>query len=229
MLLRATTRVSRNKMLASQLLAHFEGVPHSANYTLDFRDCNVTRGMKHYQRALGWSRIFLNRSSFTVFAGSEAAVAILFPMEKIFESYVAAKLRVLAPKHVSVKTQDRTHTLFTLPHPTFSLRPDVVLESTHQTVVIDTKWKMLAKGSRIYGISQGDMYQMYAYAKSMMQGRCYCSTRRRMRSLREYHRSSLRTASRLRWSLWICGIQLKAFAEFVLTTCQRRQTVAELP
>ena len=30
---------------------------------------------------------------------------------------------------------------------------------------MDTKWKLLAEGKGNYGISQGDMYQMYAYQK----------------------------------------------------------------
>lgn len=33
------------------------------------------------------------------------------------------------------------------------------------TVVMDTKWKLLSENTRNYGISQTDMYQMYAYSK----------------------------------------------------------------
>ena len=35
-----------------------------------------------------------------------------------------------------------------------------------KTIVLDTKWKQLSDNERInYGISQADMYQMYAYSK----------------------------------------------------------------
>lgn len=33
-----------------------------------------------------------------------------------------------------------------------------------RTVILDTKWKSLVDNERVnYGISQADMYQMYAY------------------------------------------------------------------
>lgn len=35
-----------------------------------------------------------------------------------------------------------------------------------RTVILDTKWKSLVDNERVnYGISQADMYQMYAYSK----------------------------------------------------------------
>ena len=49
--------------------------------------------------------------------------------------------------------------------PTVTLRPDIVLESDGHTVVLDTKWKLLSDNARNSGISQADMYQMYAYSK----------------------------------------------------------------
>ncbi|NLD05712.1 MAG: restriction endonuclease, partial [Synergistaceae bacterium] len=43
--------------------------------------------------------------------------------------------------------------------------PDIVLEFGGHTVVLDTKWKILSDNYRNRGISQSDMYQMYAYSK----------------------------------------------------------------
>lgn len=49
----------------------------------------------------------------------------------------------------------------------FALRPDlVVTRDDGSTVILDTKWKKLINDrSKNYGISQADMYQMYAYSK----------------------------------------------------------------
>ncbi|NLW88780.1 MAG: hypothetical protein GXY43_03545, partial [Clostridiaceae bacterium] len=87
------------------------------------------------------------------------------PMEKIFESYIASILRKQLPPEVRMKTQDSRYSLFDQPSRTFALRPDIVLESGEHTTVLDTKWKMLSASAYNYGISQADMYQMYAYGK----------------------------------------------------------------
>ena len=48
----------------------------------------------------------------------------------------------------------------------FALRPDIVMKKDDRIVVLDTKWKKLVNNERAnYGISQADMYQMYAYSK----------------------------------------------------------------
>jgi len=49
----------------------------------------------------------------------------------------------------------------------FSLRPDIVVKDNKgNTIIMDTKWKRLYDNpEKNYGISQVDMYQMYAYSK----------------------------------------------------------------
>ena len=47
------------------------------------------------------------------------------------------------------------------------LKPDIVIKNKMlgQVFVMDTKWKVLSDAKANYGISQADMYQMYAYQK----------------------------------------------------------------
>ena len=105
--------------------------------------------------------------SFTTFSGSTTSRALLFPMESVYESYVAQQMKkVMEPEGWNVSCQDRGHYLFTEPRHQFALRPDIVMEKDERRVVLDTKWKRLINNERIYyGISQSDMYQMYAYSK----------------------------------------------------------------
>ncbi|MBS3768573.1 MAG: hypothetical protein KGY75_10700, partial [Candidatus Cloacimonetes bacterium] len=35
----------------------------------------------------------------------------------------------------------------------------------NETIILDTKWKNLTNKGKTYGISQSDIYQMYAYGK----------------------------------------------------------------
>jgi 5-methylcytosine-specific restriction enzyme subunit McrC len=156
---------SRNRQSATRLLAFFDGVEYSKSYDSDFSKCFVDRSMNHYDKALSWCRVFLRGNSFTAFAGSEVALALLFPMEKVFESFVASKFRRHLGNGVSLRTQDTRYSLFDSPTRAFALRPDLVLEFGGHTVVMDSKWKLLSDKARNNGISQSDMYQMYAYSK----------------------------------------------------------------
>ena len=163
-LLKATND-GRNRQYASRLLTLFDRVDYSESYNDDFSKCMTDRSMNHYDKALSWCRVFLLGNSFTAFAGSEVALALLFPMEKVFESFVAAKLRKLVGRGINIRTQDTTYSLFDSPRRAFALRPDIVLEFGERKVVMDTKWKLLSDTERNGGISQSDMYQMYAYGK----------------------------------------------------------------
>ncbi|MNN33085.1 5-methylcytosine-specific restriction enzyme subunit McrC [compost metagenome] len=147
------------------LSAAFESVEFSADYTQDFAKITDDRNMSEYATILQWCRVFLYRNSFTPFIGSGVAYALLFPMEKVFESYVAGQLkkRLSHPKY-SLMTQHRLHHLYDEPEQRFLLKPDIVVACDGGTVVLDTKWKMLSPDGN-HGISQSDMYQAYAYHK----------------------------------------------------------------
>jgi 5-methylcytosine-specific restriction enzyme subunit McrC len=87
-------------------------------------------------------------------------------MEKVFEAYIGRKLKkTLVGTNWNISLQDKGYYLF---ERQFALRPDIVIEKEDgsRRIILDTKWKSLENNSRRnYGISQGDMYQMYAYAK----------------------------------------------------------------
>lgn len=154
-----------NRRNAARLLSFFDGVEYSKSVDADFSKCFVDRSMNHYEKAHSWCRVFLRGNSFTAFTGSEIALALLFPMEKVFESYIAAKFRKHVGNGINLRMQDTRYSLFDSPTRAFALRPDLVLEFGGHTVVLDTKWKLLSDNARNSGISQSDMYQMYAYSK----------------------------------------------------------------
>ena len=159
---------SRNRNDIKTLLNYFAEVEASTNYKSDFAKYVPDRNMKDYSTALLWSRVFLMGKSFTSFAGSEVALALLFPMETLFESYLATLLKKkLGYTEFSVSAQDKSYHLFDEPGKKFLMRPDIVIKrkSDGTIFILDTKWKVLAESKANYGISQADMYQMYAYQK----------------------------------------------------------------
>lgn len=161
-LLRKFCSSRRSQKDLQTLLAAFENVDLSSDHALDFAKIASDRNMSEYGKILQWCKVFLNHNSYTPFKGSGVAYALLFPMEKVFESYVAGQLRgVFTYPGISLKTQDHLHHLYDDPT-RFSLRPDIVVNIGESIVVLDTKWKLLSP-SKDYGISQADMYQAYVY------------------------------------------------------------------
>lgn len=160
------TRSSKNKTDIKNILAVFEDVDVSVDYKTDLAKIVPDRNTKGYSTALEWAKVFLSGKSFTSFSGSETALALLFPMDKLFECYIASLVKKeMAASNYKVSTQHTGYYLFDEPKKTFRIRPDIVVSNSNETFVFDTKWKILDKDKNNYNISQGDMYQMYVYQK----------------------------------------------------------------
>ncbi|WP_236340409.1 McrC family protein [Paenibacillus plantiphilus] len=154
------------------LLAAFDNVETSGHLEQDWACISTDRMMKDYQTILDWCRLFLSGQSFTPFKGDSHAFALLFPMEVVYERYVAGIVKkALTHPLLQVKTQDRTFRLFHNPA-RFQLQPDIVVQGPSGVVVLDTKWKRLTT-TPDYGISQADMYQAYTYGKKYGAAKVY--------------------------------------------------------
>ena len=160
----------KNRSDLRLLLNIFEQVPGSNNIQADFSKIVTDRFSKDYQQILAWCKVFLEGQSFETYAGNHVAFALLFPMETLFESYVASWMRrCLAGRNVELLVQEQTHSLFSNPE-AFPIRPDLVLkkkdkDKDKESFPCDTKWKLLDGTPPSFGISQADMYQMLAYQK----------------------------------------------------------------
>ncbi|WP_375377966.1 hypothetical protein [Paenibacillus sp. MZ04-78.2] len=77
---------------------------------------------------------------------------------------MAYLIRRLAP-HVVVK--DRSYKLLvkdSTDRGVFQLEPDLLISGIHgQSMIIDTKWKMIDSSYNRHGVKREDFYQMYAY------------------------------------------------------------------
>ncbi len=158
----------RNRNDLRLLLRAFADIPASTNYPADFSRCTADRNTRDCDNALRWCRVFLSGKSFTAFSGSADALVLLFPMEVLFERYTAALLQKILPtEEFSLSVQDHRFSLFDFPENKFPLRPDLVLtrRSDGAVFILDTKWKLLDARKPNCGISQADMYQMFAYQK----------------------------------------------------------------
>jgi 5-methylcytosine-specific restriction enzyme subunit McrC len=158
-------RVSHSASIKStirSLLHHFDGVELSTNYAWDFANCTQNRNNRGYQNALNIAKVFLKRETFTNYSGDGIAYALLFPMDTIFERYVANLVQSSYPQY-SVTPQDTTTHLL---GEDFLLKPDIVVrDGLEVKCIIDTKWKVLDDTLPHYGIDIKDIYQAYVYAQ----------------------------------------------------------------
>ena len=149
-----------NKQRLREFIFVFDDIEVSKNINDDFKKCKIDRSMANYFEVINWCKVFLNNESFSPYKGKECAHALLFDMNLLFESYVAHFFKKNY-RDKKIRTQDKKYKLIESPR-LFQLKPDIVIDDS---VVLDTKWKVLDSRKSNYNISQSDLYQLYAYGK----------------------------------------------------------------
>ena len=148
--------------------AEISNVPVPA---LKWGEAIIDRTNRAWQDLLGMAQLFLRNRYQTTSSGSGQGTALLFEMNALFEEYVGRLVtRALAGTEFRVTLQGgRLFCLSSLDddRAVFQTKPDILIWRAAQVVhVIDTKWKRIS--ARIddpkLGVSQGDVYQMMAYA-----------------------------------------------------------------
>ncbi|MBA4766199.1 MAG: McrC family protein [Sphingomonadales bacterium] len=145
---------------------------------LPWKEVRIDRTNRRWESLFRLAQLLLRRDWQATHhaARSPEGVTLLFPMNDLFEKYVAALLRkALAGSEVEVVDQGGHRAclgMFTGEHletgDTFRTRPDIMLRRGGDILaIIDTKWKKLARDllDRKHGVSQADVYQLMAYAR----------------------------------------------------------------
>lgn len=169
----AATHLPESWRLAQELRHLLAEVPASRDVAGDFRQWRDDRLMAHYRAVRPWCELILQRIMPMALRGEWRGISLLFPMERLFERYVEAWLgRQLRPG-AALRSQASSEYLCT--HQMgkfFQLKPDLLLDHGKQRWVLDAKWKRLdsedKKGK--YGISQADLYQLFAYGHKYLDG-----------------------------------------------------------
>ncbi|MCG9640310.1 McrC family protein [Vibrio sp. Isolate34] len=163
--LTSIARTAGNQRLLCELQFAFADIPLSVDIKQDFMRLKMDRGMSDYQTPLAWSRIILEGMSPLSMKGEAQALSLLFPMETVFESYVASVLSSALPEGAELSTQARSEYLVSHNrHDQFMLKPDLIVTKPDKVqIVLDTKWKLIDVDAHNYGLSQSDLYQMFAY------------------------------------------------------------------
>lgn len=146
----------------------------------DFKKLTLSRSNIRYSGLLDFSKLILFHDNPNLSDGRHSSFSILFPMEQVFEKFVAMyfkkNLRRLEINDWTLTSQNHggnSHLLHMrniqggiTSH--LALKPDIMFRTKENKVVLilDTKWKILI-GDDLHkrnGVSVPDIYQMYAYA-----------------------------------------------------------------
>lgn len=160
------SKLNINQQKIREFLFVFDEVEESKNIKTDFEKVKPNRAMRDYEQVLLWSKTFLLENSFSPYKGENIAFALLFDMNLLFENYVydyLKKEKMIDNKLIEdIKAQDKTyHLAYENDIGRFRLKPYIVINKGE--IIADTKWKLLSFEKTNSGISQADMYQLYAY------------------------------------------------------------------
>lgn len=177
LLVRHARRFDTQRKLAELrfLLADIAEVAPAA---LPWNAVRIDRTSRRWQALLSLARLLLGGrwQETHACAGEPHGVTLLFPMNDLFEAYVAVQLRRAAsPLGVEVVAQGGLRYCLGGWRPdaicagdVFQTRPDLILRRNGRVLaIIDTKWKRPPAEplDRKHGVSQHDVYQLMAYLR----------------------------------------------------------------
>ena len=156
-----------NWKLAQELRLMTGEIPRSQNIRQDLRQWQSGRLLALYDEIKPWTELILGEYMPVSTSGEWRGMSLLFPMEKLFEHYVAYHLRRNLPES-KVKTQHAMEHICKHQNSNiFKLKPDIFIErSDDKNIVMDTKWKLIDQSARSgrYGLKDSDIQQMFAYS-----------------------------------------------------------------
>lgn len=165
------TRSMATQRKLSELRFLLDEVRTVAPSALPWKQVRIDRSSRRWSSLLELARLLLGQRWQETHAAihEPEGISLLFPMNDLFEAYVAAQLRrTLADSGLDIVTQGGLRYCLgpwledeDTVGSSFSTRPDILVRRGDDVeIILDTKWKNLTKG-----VSQADVYQMMAYAR----------------------------------------------------------------
>jgi 5-methylcytosine-specific restriction enzyme subunit McrC len=117
----------------------------------------------NFEKVKDYCYLFLKNSISIEYKNNLRLFAFLLPMEYVFENFITGFIDKEI-KEINVRSQITSKYLDQ--EENFTLRPDLYFQLGSKKIIADTKYKMIYQDANDpkNGISQGDLYQMIAYA-----------------------------------------------------------------
>jgi 5-methylcytosine-specific restriction enzyme subunit McrC len=175
-LLNLSTSNNTRRLLQESLL-HFADVNDITLQEALVEHIALDRNTERFQALLDFCRILLQHCTPAASAGRTTTFSLLFPMEVLFEEFVArfiyrhaSDLDLYRPGIAIQACGKRKNLMRDLNGKRYyRLKPDLVISDHAGDVscILDTKWKRLYNAMALHemGVTGGDLYQLFAYAK----------------------------------------------------------------
>lgn len=175
--LQSLCRSQRALAMLSRCELQFDGVSGVRLTKPAIDAVQLTRNSQRFAPLIGFARIVEAQRGVGMSGRNTETFSLLFPMEQVFERFVAALFRMelsaIGHKGAVIRTQARGDRRALLEdsggRAHLWLKPDIVISSARGDVVavIDTKWKQLSGGAGFgrQGVSPDDIFQLSAYAR----------------------------------------------------------------
>lgn len=163
------TYSGKTKKQLTELLIHFGGISDMPITLQSFKLLKSDHITQRFQPLIEQCRLFISAINPDVLAGRIPLFSLLFDMNRLFEAWVAEKIKPWAHQqgwHLRTQGPRKYLAIFEDESPRFQLRPDIALvdDKGVPQLIADAKWKLLNEADRKLGISSSDIYQLYAYA-----------------------------------------------------------------
>jgi len=167
-----------NKKLLRDLKFLFSDVDYQEITDSDLKRITFSRLNEHYRQPFNIAKMFIQRIWYPDYLERQKEkeiYAFLIDMNKLFEDFLA---QFIKRHRTDILPDEYQHSDILIQKPekyqylvsdknkkgVFRLEPDIMLkEGGDFKLIIDTKYKKLQPEERKLGVSQGDMYQIYAY------------------------------------------------------------------
>jgi 5-methylcytosine-specific restriction enzyme subunit McrC len=156
----------RTRAMVAALIHRFDEMSDRRVTVRGIDGLRLDRTIRHWEPVFARARWLLSGLYPDIRTGDAVGSALLFNMEKLFETVLGLRLRHASQARdggrLSVGLESPVKNLATAG---FQLRPDITIQSEVETIaILDAKWKRLDLGEANSGVSSGDAYQMNAYA-----------------------------------------------------------------
>lgn len=171
-LLLSVTRRALTRQKLEDILYFLDEVSDEPVQAQDCDRVQLNPMFEDYRPILDYCRLFLQNSVSYAYKPELKVFALLIPMERIFEYFLAGfldthKSKIQGLSRVAFQKSNLylAEEVFAneRSRPAFRMYHDLMLTYFGQEIILDAKYKRLSAEKSYHGVSQADMYQMVSY------------------------------------------------------------------
>jgi 5-methylcytosine-specific restriction enzyme subunit McrC len=167
-LLLGQTKIDENVRILQEIIFILDDVEDMPCYDYEINNIPVNPFFENYRQILDSCILILNQQLYSNDVYDLSQWCLLFPMEYIFEDFIAGYLEDKLSDEWNVEYQKSDKYLSNKPL-AFKMQHDIFLtnKQDRRKIIIDTKYKLRPKNFKSNskkGIVQSDIYQMVSYA-----------------------------------------------------------------